>query len=142
MISAQNTPELIVYSLFAVVLIAVCVASWGKKLGTKSYWLTGLAFGILVIAISIAWTELFQDTVHGRTWMTGWIGDRDEPGAITVGIDLDYLSLMSASVLTFISALVIANFRSIVGQVYVERFLAATLISLVGSLIAWFALTP
>ena len=78
--------------------------AWGRRLPRQGDWLVGLGLLTLVTLSGIGWSVLAEHGFAPESWLRGWIGPREETGAITVGVLRDPLGLTLAIVAAVVAA--------------------------------------
>jgi len=130
---------LLVSTLWLVGFAILVVRPKDKKAG----WIPVGMLALFVIGLGV---DLFfvQRDLGGtqKIWSRGWIGPRDQDGAITIGILEDTLGLTAAIFSSLLALFLSANRWIAQREQAPERVYSGLLMSVAGISVAWMALTP
>jgi hypothetical protein len=133
--------------ILAILVIGVWMAGLGLLLsGRKVKDLNWISISILCIFMIGVAVDLFfvnRDMAGAqKIWARGWIGPRDQNGAITIGILEDPLGLFVAGAMGGLATLFLANRWLIQKESNPERMHAGVLFGVAGVAVSWLSLTP
>jgi hypothetical protein len=110
-----------------------------KNLG----WLTG---AVLIVFVAVMATDLFliarDYSGQQKIWARGWIGPREQNGAITIGILEDTMGLTLAVLAAVLGGVLSFNRGLIRQETDSEKVHSGILMCVTGVAVSWLALTP
>ena len=138
----ESSHQIITILVIGVWLVGFSFQLLGKKAkGLDWLCLSTLSLFAIGIAIDLFFVNRDMPGLQ-KIWGRGWIGPRDQNGAITIGILEDSLGLTVAIAGTILGALLSLNRRLIQKENHPERIYAGVLMSVAGVAVSWLALTP
>ena len=138
----EDTVTLFSISILALFFCGVIVFAVGKTLPGKGSWLIWAGLVILLTCMGLDAGVFMKQEIEIKSWKTGWIGDRESLGAITVGVLQDPLGLTMGVLATFVSIANLISQNSFLRQLRSEQIYAAIAISTAGVALSWISLTP
>ncbi len=140
-----SSPMVLFAGVAALLLAAMVILSWGKRIPRQGDWLAATWLILLLGVIIFQCILLQEDALQPSYWSGGWIWPKDENGAITVGLIRDVMGLSFAALSVLAAVMVLITVSSSAapeGEERRERLFASLAVSTAGGVLAWTALTP
>ncbi len=139
----RQTPTLIAFAALLNVCFAVGIILGSRFLGRRGSWLAWIGMLLLLTAFGIDNGFFGDGHFISSIYVTGFVGQRFEPGSLALGILHDTLGmtfgLLTALLATSVLFLHDRRFQS---EVFASRLYASLLAGVSGVVLAWCALTP
>lgn len=142
MISSDTLFPILIATLAAWLLSGLSTLAWGKKLARGGDWLTGIPLLLWLAFCGIALGGLAEDKFAPKGWLRGWIGPREDAGAITVGLLQDPFGLVLSLLAALLIGLYLVDRGLYVREKSPERYYSALAVSGSGVGLALIAATP
>lgn len=138
----QNSLTLLITSLFILALCGAIVMTWGRRLPGKGAWLIWVGILNVLTSLGLDTGFLLKEPFQIRKWDSGWIWNREEIAALTVGVLQDPLGVAVCILATGLACSLLLNYKALILEPRPERTFSALAISTVGVIFAWISQTP
>ena len=142
MMPFEDAITLLSIAILALFFCGLLVLALGDLLPGKGSWLVWAGFVIFIASMGVDAGIIFKQDFEVKLWKTGWIGDRDGIGAITVGVLQDPLGLSMGALAALVSMALLMNQSAFSREARPEKVYAAMAISAAGVALSWTSLTP
>ena len=142
MMMQQAHPLMFILGPVFLFLSGILLLMWGRSLPVRGVWLVWVGLFLVLALLGLDTGIFLNQSFVSKSWMAGWIWDKHQFGAITVGLFQNRLSAIMILALTLGSALVLLNSNLVLKEQYPERVLAGFTFSVGGVCLAWIAMTP
>ena len=92
MMMEQSYPLIFLIGPVILIISGIILFSWGKRLPGKGVWLIWVGLFFVLALLGFDTGVFLNQGFITKLWSAGWIWDRRELGAITVGLFQDRLS--------------------------------------------------
>ncbi|MFZ9595166.1 MAG: hypothetical protein ACO3A2_03725 [Bdellovibrionia bacterium] len=142
MISSSNPLTLLTLCTLFVLLIGMVSFIWGKHLPGKGLWLSWLAMVIFVAGLGIDCGLFFNEPFEAKSWSVGWIGSRQDLGAITIGVFQDALAIAMSFLAALVAITLIVDRADLPSQWDRNKSYGPLIVSMAGVALSWNSMTP
>jgi hypothetical protein len=129
-------------TIAGVFVVGLGVLAWGGRLPRRGDWAVSLGIAALFGLAAWGLAETLGSAQPAQAWLRGWIGPREEPGALNVGFIQDAVGLAMAALGALLSGVIVLHAAFAPSEQRAQRIHAAAAISAAGVALAWVALTP
>jgi hypothetical protein len=141
-IEQQTTPTLFMFGLIFLIFLGSIFLKWGRGLPGRGLW---FFYPVILLFLALLGFDsgLFQaEGWTTQVWSVGWVWNRYEQGAITIGLYQDPLAVMMIFAFVMTAILVLLNKNVLMQEPFPERVLSGVTFSVAGVSLAWISGTP